>query len=88
MCFPSFYLAIPPKVEEAFRLFHYIPYTLLSVSACVKATHGEDKVMLTLSGGVSVKSLDQHNKNVISVVEWCTASCDVEERTHFHHGNS
>ena len=65
-----------------------MPYTSLSTLAHVKASHGKDEVILNLSGGFSVKSLDRCNKKSISVVEWHAAACAAEERTRFHHGEA
>ena len=84
----SLITAIPPKAEEAFRLFRYVPYTSLSTLARVKASRGEDEVILNLSGGISVKLLDQRNEKSISVVEWHAAACVAKERTCFHHGEA
>ena len=75
-------------MEEAFRLFQYVPYSSLSTLACVKASHGEDEVTLNLNGGFSVKSLDRRNEKSISVVEWHAAARVAEERTRFHHGEA
>ena len=84
----SLITAIPPKAEEAFRLFRYVPYTSLSTLARVKASRGEDEVILNLSGGISVKLLDQCNEKSISVVEWHAAAHVAKERTQFHHGEA
>ena len=84
----SLITAIPPKVEEVFRLFRYMPYTSLSTLACVKVSHGKDEVILNLSGGFSVKSLDWRNEKSISVVEWHAAARVAKERTRFHHGEA
>lgn len=78
-CPPSSLSAILPKVEEAFKLFHYIPYTLLSTSAWVKASQGEEEVVLNLSGGFSVRLLNCCNERSISVVDWHVASQAAEE---------
>ena len=75
-------------MEEAFRLFQYMPYTSLSTLAPVKASCSEDKVILNLSSGFSVKLLDQCNKKSISVVEWHAAARVAKERTRFHHGEA
>ena len=63
---------IPLKVEEAFRLFCYVPYTSLSTSTCVKASQGKEDVIFNVSSGFSVKSLD--NVKLISVIDWHAAS--------------
>ena len=80
--------AIPPKVEEAFRLFRYVPYNTLLVVARVKVACSEEDVILNANGGFSLKSLDHHNEKSISVVDWLVAAHAAEERTHFHNGKA
>ena len=60
----SLFAAVPPKVEEAFRLFCYMLYMSLSISA-----RGEEEVILNANSGFSVKSLDHHNEKPISVMD-------------------
>ena len=62
-------IAILPKVEEAFWLFCYIPYSSLTTSARIKASCGKEEVILSPNGSFSVKSLDRRNEKAISVVD-------------------
>ena len=81
------FLAIPPKVEEAFKNFRYVPYTSLSLPARMKVVRGEDKLVLNANGSFTVKNLDRRNEKLISVVDWHAASRATEERIRFHHGD-
>ena len=80
--------AIPPKVENAFKNFCYVPYSSLTLASCTKAAWGEEDLVLNALGGLTVKSLDKQNKKAISVVDWHTAAHAAEEQTQFHHGEA
>ena len=46
-------VAIPPRVEEVFKKFQYVPYTTLSPAACTRAVQGEDELVINAQGGFS-----------------------------------
>jgi hypothetical protein len=49
---------VPPKVDKAFKSFHYVPYSSLTSAAQLKAAHGEEDFILNANGGFTAKSLD------------------------------
>jgi hypothetical protein len=77
---------MPPKVDEAFKSFHYIPYSSLTSAAQLKAAHGKEDFILNANGGLMAKSLDRCNEKLISAVDWHAAAWAAEERICFHHG--
>ncbi|KAF8572773.1 hypothetical protein K439DRAFT_1625542 [Ramaria rubella] len=72
--FHSLAPAIPPKAEEAFRTFRYLPYLALTTAARVKADRA--------------KGLDRRSEKAISMVDWLAASKAAAEHTHFHWGDT
>ena len=80
--------AIPPKVDDAFKNFRYVPYSSLSLAARVKAARGEEDFVFNSLRGLTVKSLDRRNEKLISTVDWHAAACAAEERIRFHHGDA
>jgi hypothetical protein len=79
--------AIPPKVDEAFKSFRYVPYSSLTLSSRVRAARGEEDVVFNAQGGLTIKSLDRRNERSISTVDWHAAARAAEERIRFYHGN-
>jgi hypothetical protein len=79
--------AIPLKVEDAIRAFHYVPYTALTASARLRAARGEEDIALNSQGVFTVKGLDRRAERLISVVDWIASGKAIEERTRFHHGD-
>lgn len=77
---------MPPKVDEAFKSFHYVPYSLLTSTAQLKAAHGKEHFVLNAKGSLTAKSLDYCNEKLISTVDWHAAALAAEEQIHFHHG--
>ncbi|KAI6145783.1 hypothetical protein BKA82DRAFT_144998, partial [Pisolithus tinctorius] len=78
---------ISSRVEEAFKMYHYVPYSLLTLSAHAKVNmKGEDTSYILTLEGFATKSLDQVNELSISAADWINAACTAEERTRFHHG--
>jgi hypothetical protein len=65
-----------PKVDEAFKSFHYVP---LTSAAQLKAARGEEDFILNANGGLTAKSLDWHNEKLISAVDWHAAARAAEE---------
>jgi len=61
-------------VDKAFKNFHYVPYSSLTLVAHVKAAHGEEDIVFNAQGGLTVKSLDWHNEKLISMVDWHAAA--------------
>ncbi|KAJ3714804.1 hypothetical protein C8R42DRAFT_646253 [Lentinula raphanica] len=81
-------LAPPKKVDDACRLFKYVPYTAsLSQAACVKVANGEQEVSLTPGGGLTIKGLDRKNENNIWELDWMQAAKTVAERIRLYHGD-
>lgn len=90
ICYLGFMLtgdstAVPPKVEEAFRVGKYVPYTALSNSERAKAANGEETLVFS-SGGLVSKTLDRSTENTISILDWQAAARASEDRTRIHHG--
>ena len=84
----SVHSAIPPKVDEAFKNFCYVPYSSLSLAARLKAARREEDIVFYAQGGLTIKSLDWRNEKSISTVDWHAAACATEKRIRFHHGAS
>ena len=82
----SHVVSIPPKVKDAFCLFHYVPYMALSHNACLRAAQGENDFMINSQGGLTAKGLDHHNETSINTFDWIAASHVVEKWMDFHHG--
>jgi hypothetical protein len=80
--------AIPPKVDDTFKNFRYVPYSSLTLAARVKAARGEEDFIFNSQGGLTVKNLDRRNEKLISTVDWHAAACAAEERIRFHHGEA
>ena len=81
-------VAIPTKVEEAFKAFRYVPYVALTPAARQRAARGEEEFTFNIQGGIVAKGLDRRNEKSISAVEWYAASHAAEELTSFYHGKS
>jgi hypothetical protein len=75
-------------VDEAFKNFHYVPYSSLTLAARIKASRREEDIVFNAQGGLTVKSLDRRNEKLISAVDWHAAAHAAEEHIRFHHGNS
>lgn len=84
----SLEVAIPPKVEEAFRRFQYVPYTALTTAARLKAAQGEENFTINAQGGLTAKGLDRRNEKSISIVDWYAASTAAEGRIREHFGEA
>ncbi|KAI6140126.1 hypothetical protein BKA82DRAFT_20507 [Pisolithus tinctorius] len=68
-------------------MYHYVPYSLLTLSAHAKVNmKGKDASYILTPEGFATKSLDQVNELSISAADWINAACTAEECTHFHHG--
>ncbi|KAG2753950.1 hypothetical protein P692DRAFT_20654829, partial [Suillus brevipes Sb2] len=78
---------IPTKVEDAFRHYHYVPYTALMHAARSRAfLRGEDLSFVFTQDGLMAKGLDRSNEVFITTVDWITVAKAVEERTAHHWG--
>ncbi|KAG1751559.1 uncharacterized protein EDB91DRAFT_1003006, partial [Suillus paluster] len=74
--------AIPPKVEEAFKQYCYIPYMALMHAARSKAhLRREDSAFVFTQDGLTAKGLDRSNELLIATVDWIAAAKAAEERT-------
>jgi hypothetical protein len=88
LCLILVCIAIPPKVEDAFKSFKYVPYSALTHAACARAAEGEEDFVINSQGGLSAKPLDGKDKKSISIVDWLSAAATAEDRTCFHHGDA
>ncbi|KAG1893433.1 uncharacterized protein F5891DRAFT_985868 [Suillus fuscotomentosus] len=80
-------MPIPPKVEEAFKNYRYVPYSALTHIARSKAyLRGEESSFVFTTEGLTAKGLDRSNELSISTVDWIAASRTAEERTLFYWG--
>jgi hypothetical protein len=70
---------VPPKVDEAFKSPHYVPYSSLTSAAWLKAACGEEDFILNANGGLMAKALDRCNEKLISAVDWHAATWVAEE---------
>ena len=76
------------KVDDAFRLYKYVPYSSLTSAARLKASRGEEDFIINASGGLTTKALDRKDEQNILLPDWLEASATAEERIHFHHGEA
>ncbi|KAG1779493.1 hypothetical protein EV702DRAFT_1195454 [Suillus placidus] len=80
-------VAIPLKVEEAFKHYRYVPYTALTHAARSKAfLRGEDSSFVFTQDGLTAKGLDRTNELSIATVDWVAAARAAEDRTLNHWG--
>ncbi|KAF8576010.1 hypothetical protein K439DRAFT_1623154 [Ramaria rubella] len=80
--------AILPKAEEAFRTFHYVPYSALTTAPRVKADRGDEEFTISTTGTITAKGLDRWSEKAISMVDWLAASKAAAECTRFHWGDA
>jgi hypothetical protein len=80
--------AIPPRVDDAFKGFRYVPYSALTLASRIRAARGEEDFIFNAQGGLTAKSLDRRNEKLISAVDWHAAACAAEERIRFHHSEA
>ncbi|KAG1727420.1 hypothetical protein EDB19DRAFT_1833115 [Suillus lakei] len=79
--------AVPPKVDEAFKAFKYVPYSVLTSSAQWQAIRsGEEAFTISASGSLMAKGLDRRNERSITLSDWIGAADAAEERTEHYHG--
>ncbi|KIM82070.1 hypothetical protein PILCRDRAFT_8308, partial [Piloderma croceum F 1598] len=78
-------LNVSIKVDDAFKNFCYVPYSLLTLASHIKAARGEEDIVFNAQGGLTVKALDRRDEKSISAVDWHTAARATEERIRFHH---
>jgi hypothetical protein len=71
-------------VDDTFKNFRYVLYSLLTLASRIKAARGEEDIVFNAQGGLTVKALDQRNEKSISAVDWHTAACATEEHICFH----
>jgi hypothetical protein len=79
--------AVPPKVDEAFKAFRYVPYTALTLPARQRAARGEEDFIINAQGGITAKGLDRRSERHINVMDWLTSAKAAEDRTRRHHGD-
>lgn len=77
---------MPAKVDEAFRLYRYVPYTALTREARARALAGEGSFVVNAQGGLTAKGLDRSLERSITAVQWTAASQVAVERTRHYHG--
>ncbi|KAG1798543.1 uncharacterized protein HD556DRAFT_1266834 [Suillus plorans] len=79
--------AIPPKVDDTFKGFKYVPYSVLTSTARWQAVrNGEEAFTITAAGAIAAKGLDRRNERSITLSDWIGAAEAAEERTEFYHG--
>ncbi|KAH7917589.1 hypothetical protein BV22DRAFT_1200265 [Leucogyrophana mollusca] len=75
-------IPIPPKVDEAFKAYRYVPYTALTHAARSKAYfRGDDSSFVLTADGFVAKGLDRSNELSIASVDWLAAAKTAEEKT-------
>jgi hypothetical protein len=79
--------AVPPKVDEAFRAFCYVPYTALTLPARQRAARGEEDFVINAQGGITAKGLDQRSERHIDVMDWLASAKAAEDCTRRYHGD-
>ncbi|KAG2754091.1 hypothetical protein P692DRAFT_20671163, partial [Suillus brevipes Sb2] len=78
---------VPPKVDEAFKAFKYVPYSTLTSSARWQAIRsGEEAFTISASGSLTAKGLDRRNERSITLSDWIGAAEAAEDRTGHYHG--
>ncbi|KAG2144461.1 hypothetical protein DEU56DRAFT_754133, partial [Suillus clintonianus] len=83
----SSFTAVPPKVDEAFKAFKYVPYSTLTSSARWQAIRsGEEAFTISASGSLMAKGLDRRNERSITLSDWIGAADAAEDRTEHYHG--
>ncbi|KAG2128360.1 uncharacterized protein EDB93DRAFT_1268396 [Suillus bovinus] len=82
-------IAIPLKVEEAFKQYRYVPYTALTHAARSKAfLRGEDSAFIFTQDRLAAKGLDRANELLIVTVDWIAAAKAAEDRTLHYWGEA
>lgn len=79
-------LPVPPKVDNAFRLYCYVPYTSLTQQARLKALRGEEDFVVNAHGGLTAKGLDRLSEKSISLPDWLAAATVAEQKITEYHG--
>lgn len=80
------HVAIPTRVENAFKAYVYVPYSALSVAARLRSIQDPDDVVINPQGGFSMKKMERRGEASITMIEWRAAARIAEDRTLFHHG--
>jgi hypothetical protein len=79
-------LAVSLKVDNAFRLFCYVPYSSLTQQARLRALRGDEEFVVNTQGGLTAKGLDCSCEKSISLADWIAAAAVAVERTTKYHG--
>jgi hypothetical protein len=79
--------AVPPKVDEAFWTFKYVPYSTIAYAGSNAAAEPEEEYIINSHGNLSAKPLDRRNEKNITIHDWSSAATAAEERTRHYHGN-
>ncbi|KAJ3541416.1 hypothetical protein NMY22_g3899 [Coprinellus aureogranulatus] len=82
-----FFVALPPKVDQAIAAYQYLPYNCVTRGARAKALRGEETVIIT-SGGLTAKGLDRSGERTITVLEWTEAARIHADRIRHYHGDA
>lgn len=80
------HIAIPAKVENAFKAYLYVPYSALSVSARLRSIQDDDDVFFNPQGKMSLRKMERKGEANITMVEWRASARIAEDRILFHHG--
>ena len=74
LSFLYFPTAVPTKVEEAFKAFHYILYLSLTHMEHLKAAWVEEDFVINSLGSLMACGLDHYNEWSISIINWHAAA--------------
>lgn len=78
---------LPPKLDTVIANYQYLPYTALTRAARIKASRGEETVIIT-AAGLTSKGIDRSGERNISVLDWMDAAKIHADRIRHHHGDS
>ena len=78
----------PPKVDKAFKALCYIPYSVLTTVAKLRAAWGEEDFVVNAQGGLTAKGLDCRGERSLSMVEWYAATKAAAAHISIYHGKT
>jgi hypothetical protein len=79
-------LAVPLKVDNAFWLFCYVPYSSLTQQARLRALRVDEEFVINTQGGLTAKGLDRSSEKSISLADWIAVAAVAVECTTKYHG--
>jgi len=78
---------MPPKIENAFAAYAYVPYSALTKRARQKNLKGSEAMIIS-EGGIVARGIDRSDERNITILEWSEASRMAVEATRKFHGDS